>query len=209
VSAQHPIKAKPVKTGDAKLWVYRRESCQDCQAAEDHKTKIVIVLPGLSKPGFFIGWPHPTMQTRIGSGMQIKRRKTMFRNLKVLLIAVFVLAIAGSAYAFAASNTVPASAAGAGATTVSGYTITDLVYDLDATDSTLVDAITFTVTPDASGPKALSVFVQTAAAGAWSSCTLADATPPVVNATCTFGSLAVADVTALNIVASSTTDPAP
>jgi hypothetical protein len=48
--------------------------------------------------------------------MQIKRRKTMFRNIKVLLIAVFVLAIAGSAYAFAAANTVPDSAAGSGAT---------------------------------------------------------------------------------------------
>ena len=133
----------------------------------------------------------------------------MFRNLKVLLFAVFVLAIAGSAYAFAASNTVPESAAGSGATEVSGYTITDLVYDLNATDATLIDEITFTVTPDDGGPTALSVLVQTAAGGGWTSCALVDGDPSVVNATCTFGTLAVADVTALNIVASSTTNPTP
>lgn len=133
----------------------------------------------------------------------------MFRNIKVLLIAVFVLAIAGSAYAFAASNTVPESAAGSGATVVSGYTITDLVYDLNAADATLVDEITFTVTPDDGGPKALSVLVQTETDGTWTSCTLTPGTLTAVNATCTFGALAVEDVTALNIVASSTTNPSP
>ena len=38
----------------------------------------------------------------------------MFRNFKVLLIALIVIVVAGSAYAFAAANTVPASAAGSG-----------------------------------------------------------------------------------------------
>jgi len=46
VLAQHPIKAKPAKTGDAKLWVYRRENGNDCQAAEDHK--IILCLFGLA-----------------------------------------------------------------------------------------------------------------------------------------------------------------
>ncbi len=31
----HPIKAKPVKAGDAKLWVYRHHNDHDRQAAED------------------------------------------------------------------------------------------------------------------------------------------------------------------------------
>ena len=44
VSIQHPIKANPVKTGDAKLWVYRRENGHDCQAAEDHKVSMFVVL---------------------------------------------------------------------------------------------------------------------------------------------------------------------
>jgi len=199
-----------VKTGDAKLWVYRRESGYGCQAAEDHKEKIfVIVSPGLSKPGFFIGWPNPTMQTRKGLGMRIKRRKAMFRNLKFLLIALFVIAIAGGAYAFAASNTVPDSTAGSGASTVGGYTVSSIVYDLDAANPTIVDAITFTIAPDSGTQKAVAVFVQTELSGNWTSCTLVDGTLPAVNATCTFGTLALEDVTVLNVVANSTTDPTP
>jgi hypothetical protein len=53
LSAQHPIKAKPVKTGDAKLWVYRRESGHDCQAAEDHNEKICGCSAWLMKSGIF------------------------------------------------------------------------------------------------------------------------------------------------------------
>jgi hypothetical protein len=54
VSIQHPIKANPVKTGDAKLWVYRRENGNDCQATEDHKVSVfVFIPPGLSKSGIF------------------------------------------------------------------------------------------------------------------------------------------------------------
>ena len=131
----------------------------------------------------------------------------MFRNFKVLLIAVFVLAIAGSAYAFAAANTVPDTTAGSGASTVSGYTVTDVVYDLDATNPTLVDAITFSISPASGSEKAVAVFVQTDPAGSWTSCTLADGTLPAVDVTCTFGALALEDVTELNVVANSTTDP--
>ena len=132
----------------------------------------------------------------------------MFRNIKVLLIAVFVLAMAGSAYAFAAANTVPDSAAGSGGSTVSGYTVSNIVYDLDDEDPSLVDEITFTVAPDNSTDMAVSVFVQTTDSGSWTTCSVTGAGPSV-DATCTFGALALEDVTELNVVASSTTDPAP
>lgn len=133
----------------------------------------------------------------------------MFRNIKVLLIALMVIAIAGSAYAFAAANTVPDTTAGSGASAVGGYTVSDVLYDLDATDPTVVDAITFSISPDSGSEKAVAVFVQTAAAGSWTSCTLVDGTLPAVNATCTYGALLLEDVTALNIVANSTVDPNP
>ena len=101
----------------------------------------------------------------------------MFRNFKVLLIALIVIAVAGGVYGFAAANTVPDTAAGYKASVVSGYTITNIAYDLDATDPTIVDAITFAAAP-----------------------------APSMNVTCTYGALPLADVTALNIVASGTTD---
>ena len=133
----------------------------------------------------------------------------MLRNAKVLLIVLATIVIAGAAYAFAAANTVPASTAGSGTSAVSGYTISGLVYDLDATDPSIVDAIEFSLSPDTGTDKALSVFIQTEAAGAWTACTLADGTLPAVDATCTFGALDLADVTAVNIVANGTTDPNP
>jgi hypothetical protein len=42
-----------VKTGDAKLWVYRHLDDHDRQAAEDCNAAL-LYWPGLLKPGFFI-----------------------------------------------------------------------------------------------------------------------------------------------------------
>ncbi len=133
----------------------------------------------------------------------------MFRNFKVLLIVFVAIVIAGSAYAFAAQNTVADSAAGYKANVVPGYTVTDIVYDLDATDPTVVDAITFAISPSDGTVVAAIVKLQTVTAGSWEDCTLEAGTPPSMDVTCTYGSLDLADVTALNIVASSSADPAP
>src|SRR5512132_882768 len=70
----------------------------------------------------------PLPQTRWESDLQT-RRKAMFRNFKVLLLALVVIVIAASAYAFAAANTVPASNVGSGASTVSGYVISNIEYN--------------------------------------------------------------------------------
>ena len=133
----------------------------------------------------------------------------MFRNLKVLLFALAIMIVAAGAYAFAASNTVPDSAAGYKANVVPGYTVSNIVYDLDATDPTLVDAITFDIAPTSGTVVAATVKVQTATGGAWTDCTLVAGVAPSMDVTCTYGPLQVADVTALNIVASSSVDPAP
>ena len=49
----------------------------------------------------------------------------MFRNFKVLLIVLVAIIVAGSAFAFAATNTVADSAAGYKASEVPGYTVTN------------------------------------------------------------------------------------
>jgi hypothetical protein len=73
----------------------------------------------------------------------------MFRNRasKIAVAVVAALAIGGGAYAFTASNTVPASTAGAGSGAVSGYTVTNLHYALDATTPSNIDSLTFTISP--------------------------------------------------------------
>jgi hypothetical protein len=131
----------------------------------------------------------------------------MSRNIKVLLVFVAVLALAGAAYGFAAGNSVPKNAAGYTANVVSGYSITNIVYKLNA-DPTLVDNISFVVAPTTFGdPDAQTVKLQTALSGTWTTCDISKALT-VVTATCTLPeTTAVADVTAMNIVATSSVQP--
>jgi len=130
----------------------------------------------------------------------------MFRNFKVLMIAMIAIIVAGSAFAFAAQNTVPDSAAGYKSTVVPGYTVTNIAYDLNATDPTLVDKITFLISPSSGTVVAALVKLQTATAGAWTDCALVAGTAPSMAVTCTVTDLALIDVTAMNIVASSSAD---
>ena len=69
------------------------------------------------------------------------------RGLRIGIAVLASMAIAGGAYAFTAANTVPNSTAGAGAGTVSGYTVTNLHYNLNATTPINIDTLTFTVSP--------------------------------------------------------------
>jgi hypothetical protein len=67
--------------------------------------------------------------------------------LRFIIAAVAALSIAGGAYAFTASNTVPTTSVGAGIGTVSGYTVTNLHYGLNTTTPTNIDSLSFTVSP--------------------------------------------------------------
>jgi hypothetical protein len=82
------------------------------------------------------------------------------RGLKIALAVFASMAIAGGAYAFTASNTVPATTAGAGVGTVSGFTITNLHYALNATTPTNIDTLTFTVSPSIPSTGTGKVIVQ-------------------------------------------------
>jgi hypothetical protein len=87
----------------------------------------------------------------VGRAMRLEvHLMVQMRNKRVVSILVasgIAVAIAGGAYAFTASNTVPATTAGAGAGAVSGYTVTNLHYSLDATTPTNIDSLTFTISP--------------------------------------------------------------
>ncbi|HWH29631.1 MAG TPA: hypothetical protein VNU26_11825 [Mycobacteriales bacterium] len=71
------------------------------------------------------------------------------RTLGVALLAGLAVSGAG---AFTAGNTVPSSTAGYGSATVTGATVTDIAYTLDATDtdSSKVTAVVFTANGDLS-----------------------------------------------------------
>jgi hypothetical protein len=74
-----------------------------------------------------------------------KGKKAMFRNLKVLSIALVALVLAASSYAFAASITgIPDSKAGTGSGTVTGYAVTNVAYTFNATNPANLDSVAFT-----------------------------------------------------------------
>ena len=87
-------------------------------------------------------------------------------RVRVLIVALLAVAVACGVYAFAAANTVPASTAGSGSGAISGYTVTNVAYTLNATTPTNLDQVAFTIAPTA----ASSVKVQLAAGGSWYTC---------------------------------------
>lgn len=64
-----------------------------------------------------------------------------------------MLALGATAYAFTAANTVPASRAGSGTATVSGYAITNIDYTLNSTDPDDIDKVEFNFTPSSPAPE--------------------------------------------------------
>ena len=93
-------------------------------------------------------------------------------TLRLLAMFGLILLLCAVAYGFAAANTVPASGAGDGSNTISGYTITNVTYTLNATNPANIDAVTFTVTPGtgASAPSTVKAkLVSTSST--WFDCT--------------------------------------
>jgi hypothetical protein len=88
------------------------------------------------------------------------------RTLKVLFIVVLVAIVASTAYAFAAANTVPATKAGDGNGTISGYTVTNVVYNLNTTDPSTIDSIDF----DLSAAAVTAKIKLVAAGSTWYDC---------------------------------------
>ena len=69
----------------------------------------------------------------------------MKRNIKVLLIALVVLALAGAAYGFAATNYLAASNVGFGTSSISGYRVAGINY-VPLTDTAGVAPDTYQIT---------------------------------------------------------------
>ena len=91
----------------------------------------------------------------------------MLRNFKVLSVVMVAILLAVSAYALAAANTVPTTKAGTGAGAISGYTVSNVVYNLNASDPTLLDSVDLSL--DAA---ATNVQIKLVAAGStWYDCT--------------------------------------
>ena len=131
------------------------------------------------------------------------RRRLNPRFLFLLLIALMFSTIV---YGFAAANTVPDSGAGDGAGTISGYTVSSIVYTLNTTNPQLLDQVKFSISADTVGVATGKVKVRLdASTSSWYDCTLAAGV-----ATCDLSSgttINVVDADELRVVAVSAHTP--
>ena len=93
------------------------------------------------------------------------RSRFMGRLTTVVLLAGVLIA---GTYAYTAANTVPASKAGDGSGAVSGYTVSAVHYNLNATSPQNVDSVTFTLD---SAPAAGSTIKAQVDGATWYTCT--------------------------------------
>jgi len=115
---------------------------------------------------------------------------------RYLPIMALILILVASAFAFAAGNSVPESGAGDGQGTISGYTVTNIDYTLNA-DPTLIDTVEFDIAPTA-GANTPDVVTVQLNGGAWFACAVAAG-----HATCdvSSGSITVLSANNLRVVA--------
>ena len=116
---------------------------------------------------------------------------------RILGILVVAAALATGVYAFTATNTVPSSNAGAGAGAISGYTISNVQYQLNGSTPTNIDSVTFTLNSAASTAKAKLVSSSTA----YTDCTIA---ANDVDVTCAFSpAINITAANELSVIATS------
>lgn len=90
---------------------------------------------------------------------------------RVLALVIMLLILGTATYGFAAANTIAdAGVAGEGSNTVSGYTVTNVSYTLDASDPTQLSAVDFTLDSAASDVYA-GIDTNPATTIQWRSCT--------------------------------------
>jgi len=65
------------------------------------------------------------------------------RRRRLVLVIAAAAALAFAAYAFTASNTVPATQAGDGSGPITGYTVSNIAYQLEAANPANIDSVTF------------------------------------------------------------------
>ena len=83
---------------------------------------------------------------------------------------IAVAAVIVNSFALTASNTIPDSVAGAGSAAISGYTVSTVHYNLNATNPQNIDSVTFNV--DIAPPAGATLKAKLVAAGStYYSCT--------------------------------------
>ena len=114
------------------------------------------------------------------------------RTIRTIVMLGVVVIVGAGTYAFTASNSVTAKAAGAGSASISGYTVSGVSYSLNASDPQNIDSVSFTISP------ATASTVKASLDGTnWNSCTNSSG-----SVSCTTTGATVSGASSLTVVAS-------
>jgi hypothetical protein len=89
------------------------------------------------------------------------------RRKRLIFALVCAGLVAAGSYVYTASSTVDPTTAGSGSGAVSGYTASNISYVPRSSNATLVDSVTFDISPT----NPATIKVRLAPAGSWYSCT--------------------------------------
>jgi len=124
----------------------------------------------------------------------MQKRLSKRPRLVAAIVAAGVLGI--GTYAFTATNTVPASYAGSGSGTISGYTVSSVQYVLATANPSNIDKVTFTLDASATVVKAKLL----SSSSTYTDCTISGGT----SVTCDFSpDVSVTSADQLSVVAHS------
>ena len=118
--------------------------------------------------------------------------------MKKMVLGVLVVLLVTVSFAYAAANTVPVTGAGDGEEVISGYTVTNVHYELNDSDPSKIDSVEFSLTPiDSDAPEPGTVKVKLIQEGdTWYDCTY------TTTWSCSIGgAVSVGDADALRVVA--------
>ena len=119
--------------------------------------------------------------------------------LRVVAIALFTIVVGSAGYAFAASNTGLAGPGGDGAGAISGYSIANVSYALNALDPTRIDAVSFDIDAVGIAPSVKVKLISSSET--WHDCAVSTAQAPA-RATCAMEPpVAVSAVNEVHVVA--------
>ena len=122
----------------------------------------------------------------------------MLGHFKTISLILAVNVAVGGTFAVA-QNAIADRSASYKADMARSHDVTGITFDVNDTDPSFVDAISFNLAPGYGPTKANQVEIQTRKNGPWTECSLANDVLPA-RVTCTFQSLAAEDVMDLNIV---------
>jgi hypothetical protein len=127
--------------------------------------------------------------------MRHTRRHRRRKGGSIVLGMAFAALLASGSYALTAANTVPASKAGDGTGTVSGYAASAINYTLNASNPANADSVAFTL--DSTPPAGSELKAQVISGGTWYDCTNTGASV----ACALTGGVAVTAVNQLRVIA--------